>query len=78
MKLRQKIDPTKFLEHVKLCSGDVLFCTSEGDVINLKSTLSQLVFAVAAQDETVLNTAQIICKEDSDREILKTFIEVEW
>lgn len=77
MKLRRKIDPTKFLEHVKLCSGDVLFCTSEGDVINLKSTLSQLVFAVAVQDETVLNTAQIICKENSDQEILKIFIE-EW
>lgn len=74
MNIRDGIEPIAFLRQVKKCKDEVLFCTTEGDVINLKSTLSQMVFAVAAENTDVLYTAEIICKNESDREIISEFL----
>lgn len=75
MKLRKGINPITFLIQVKKCRDKVLFCTAEGDVINLKSTLSQMVFAVAAENAEILYTAEIVCKDESDKEVIKEFVE---
>lgn len=74
MKLRKGVDPVQFLKQVNLCSDEVLFCTQEGDVINLKSKLSQMVFAVAAADEEMLEMASIVCKNKEDEKVLGEFI----
>lgn len=44
MKLRPNVNIPAFIEAVRACSGQVCFVTPEGDNLNLKSTLSQLVF----------------------------------
>ena len=48
MLLRQDIDIIKFLQQVKRCRDEVLFETTEGDRLNLTSTLSQYVFCSIA------------------------------
>lgn len=40
MTLTSHTDFASFLEAVQQCRGEVLFCTREGDKLNLKSTLS--------------------------------------
>lgn len=75
MRIKEGIDPIVFLRQVKKCSDEVLFCSTEGDIINLKSTLSQLVFTVAAENAQILYTANIICKNEADGEIIKEFVE---
>ena len=41
MHIKTNINVVNFLKQVQKCSGEVLFETSEGDCIALKSTLSQ-------------------------------------
>ena len=48
MLLRQDIDTIKFLQKVKTCHDEVIFETTEGDRLNLTSTLSQYVFCSIA------------------------------
>lgn len=45
MKLNPNINVPSFLQTVQTCIGEVHFITGEGDHLNLKSTLSQFVFA---------------------------------
>lgn len=47
MSLKPGINLQAFMRAVRQCSGDVLFETEEGDRLNLKSALSQFVFASA-------------------------------
>lgn len=75
MKLKRGADPVQFLKQVNLCKDDVLFCTEEGDIINLKSKLSQLVFAVAVEDAELTYSASIECKNEEDKEKIKAFTE---
>lgn len=68
MKLTNIKDINKFFEVVNKCKGDVKLVTDEGDVLNLKSTLTQYVsfatiFAVDEVPHLEVVTAE---KEDSD------------
>lgn len=75
MNLKKGMAPCLFLDQVRQCRGDVLFCTTQGDVLNLKSALSQLVFAAASEDKELFYTAQVVCKNESDEEMLEKFME---
>lgn len=55
MKLKTGIDVQVFLNSVKKCVSDVYLNTAEGDHMNLKSALSQIVFAAAADKLDSLN-----------------------
>ena len=66
--LNEKTDRFSFLNAVKQCKQDVLFKTAEGDVLNLKSTLSQYLFAAISDKESLLESSTICCaKEDAKR-----------
>ena len=54
MTLTSHTDFAAFLEAVQQCRGEVLFCTREGDKLNLKSTLSRYLFAALAGNEELL------------------------
>ena len=54
MTLTSHTDFAAFLEAVQQCRGEVLFCTREGDKLNLKSTLSKYLFAALAGNEELL------------------------
>lgn len=43
MKLRSEADIQEFLDVVKSCEGDVYLKSPEGDIFNLKSSLSRYV-----------------------------------
>lgn len=45
MKLNPSVNVPAFLQTVQACNGEVCFVTKEGDILNLKSSLSQFVFA---------------------------------
>lgn len=48
MKLKPQADLAAFLDAVGQCRSDVHFNTAEGDSLNLRSVLSQYVFAALA------------------------------
>ena len=74
MKLRNNIDNARFLKTVETCHGEVWFRTAEGDSLNLKSTLSQMVFAVAAGGALSGCAGEIVCEEEEDLELLKGYL----
>lgn len=51
MKLKPAANIPAFLKAVQSCRADVYFITAEGDELNLKSTLSQFVFAAVCAGE---------------------------
>lgn len=73
MCLKKDVDIIQFLDAVKQCETDVFLETDEGDRLNLKSTLSQYVFAACANGRGFLERSQIICSEE-DREKLGGFL----
>ena len=74
MQLRHDIKLIQFLQKVQKCQEDVLFCTDEGDTLNLSSGLSQMVFITISEKPEILYNARIVCKNDEDRELLKDYI----
>ena len=68
--LTSHTDFAAFLEAVQQCRGEVLFCTREGDKLNLKSTLSKYLFAALAGNEELLRKGKIVCQFPQDEEKL--------
>lgn len=66
MKLKTGVNISHFLLAVQSCRGDVNFITPEGDNLNLKSALSQFVFAavIAGQLETLQGEIQLQDAQD--------------
>ena len=64
MKIKEHTDFMKLLNAVRECSHDVLFQTDEGDCLNLKSTLSQYVFAMIFSKPELLCAGKISCAEE--------------
>lgn len=44
MRLNPNVNIPAFLQAVQSCEGEVCFVTQDGDILNLKSVLSQFVF----------------------------------
>lgn len=75
MKLNNEARLTDLLRSALLCKDDVIFKTEEGDVLNLKSYFSSLIFQTIAQDKTILANGQIICMSEEDYGRLAEFLE---
>ena len=74
MNLRDHIDYSAFLRTVHQCRGEVLLVTPEGDRLNLKSTLSQFVFAAAITGRLCLSEASLVLEDGADAAVLKDFL----
>lgn len=76
MRLKDNVSPADFLQRVDQCTGEVLYKTREGDILNLKSQLSKYLFLIAvnAPETAALSHGEIICGP-GDYEILKLFFE---
>ena len=61
MKLRTDIDLIDFFKTVQQCPGNVLYCTDEGDRLDLKSVLSQYVLSAVSMKREALDLGQIVC-----------------
>ena len=74
MYLKQGIRPRDFIGMVKKCKGEVFLKSDQGDVLNLKSTLSQYVFATM-EDEADLKEYRIECTIPEDYQVLEECLE---
>lgn len=64
-----------FMEAAKDCTGDVFFHSVEGDIVNLKSLLSQYVLASIACKPDLLKNARVVCTQDEDYARLSCFLQ---
>lgn len=74
MILKENINCVAFLGKVKECAGEVRFETAEGDVLNLKSTLSQYLFATMTDSHKFLSHGSVVCDEESDYQLLGQYL----
>lgn len=74
MYLIPNINLTEFLQIVLKCKGEVYFSSKDGDVLNLKSALSQYVFATVCNSPDFCLLGEISCDSDEDRELLKKYL----
>lgn len=75
--LKENYDTLSFINAVKKCQEDVCLTTSDGDHLNLKSSLCQYIFAFASSSDSmnrILKNAVIDCKLDEDYQILDEFL----
>lgn len=77
MKLKQGIDYGDFFAAVTACHGDVYFDTIDNDHLNLKSTLSQFIFASALSQYKGSLNGTVNCKVEEDYQCLHRFLESE-
>ncbi|MBQ7371752.1 MAG: hypothetical protein IJW67_07720 [Blautia sp.] len=75
MKLKKNVNLMEFVQAVKTCGHDVFFETVEGDRLNLKSTLSEYIFAAAGTDQSFLDKGEIVCDEEADFKKIASFVE---
>ena len=62
------VDVTKFLAVLDTCEGNVYLVTSEGDRLNLRSKLCQLVGLTRLIEGGRIAEASIICEKQERRE----------
>lgn len=74
MKLLDDINLADFFRKVQTCRGEVLLVTSEGDRLNLKSALSQFVFAAAIRGNLQFSGASILLEYPGDKDTLTDYI----
>lgn len=75
MKLKANTDTITFLNAVKQCRGEVLFKTIEGDVLNLKSTLSSYVFCAVNSAPEMVESSRVECSDPEDYRLLGDYLE---
>lgn len=75
MKLKKTANPAEFIRAAKKCGHDLYFETEEGDRLNLKSTLSDYIFAASAVDRDFLERGEIVCEDEEDYKVIADYIE---
>lgn len=68
-----KIDFKKFLEAIDQCKGDVYLVTEDGDRLNLKSKLCQLIGLTKIIEGGMISSAKIVCENQEDDTLLFRF-----
>ena len=63
------------IEAAKDCTGNVFFHCEGGDIVNLKSLLSQYVLASIACKPGLLKNARVVCTQDEDYARLADFLQ---
>lgn len=77
MKLKKDIDLTAFAQTAQNCQGSVFCHTIEGDILNLKSLLSQYVMMSVMGNSHMLENVEITCVQEEDYQKLADFLEEE-
>lgn len=77
MKLKKDIDLNAFAQAAQNCEGSVFCQTTEGDILNLKSLLSQYVLMSVMGNPHMLENVQITCVQEEDYQKLADFLEDE-
>ncbi|WP_346908480.1 polya polymerase [Faecalicatena orotica] len=72
-KLRGDINVSEMLKDARKCKGEVYISTDEGDILNLKSMLSQYVVVILAGQQELLKASYLVCEDNADDEIMKFY-----
>ena len=67
------IDIADFMQTLDHCKGDVFLETSEGDVLNLKSKLCQMMGVANIMKGAVIHEAALRCTNPEDESLLFRF-----
>lgn len=67
------IDLTDFINAIDSCKGDVFLETSDGDILNLKSKLCQIIGLSTILSNTEVTEATIRCTDLEDETMLFRF-----
>lgn len=67
------IDFDDFVKAIDSCRGDVYLETAEGDILNLKSKLSQMLGLATILKSTEISEASIRCTNPEDETMLFRF-----
>ena len=67
MYLKDHVKLAELIQKAKLCSGDVYYKSVQGDVLNLKSLLTQLLLqSIVNSDASLLAGGQIVCLNEDE------------
>lgn len=76
MKLKKIKDTDAFFQLVNKCSGNIELISREGDCINLKSTLAQvLCLTNVLSNEKLLSELELIVKDPEDEAAIRAFLD---
>ncbi len=75
MKIKNISNPKRFFETVNQCQGSVELVTSEGDRLNLKSTLCQYIALTQMFKDARIADVDLVVSEQEDYETLQEFLE---
>ncbi len=64
------VDVNEFLTIIDKCKGNIYLVTEEGDKLNLKSKLCQLVGLNKLIEGGIISNATLLCDNINDEEIL--------
>lgn len=67
------IDIADFIQTLDKCRGDVFLETEEGDVLNLKSKLCQMIGVANIMKDAIIKEVTIRCADPADESLLFRF-----
>lgn len=67
------VDVNDFLTLIDTCKGDIYLVTDEGDKLNLKSKLSQLLGLKSLIQGGIVANASLVCEKVEDEAIMLRF-----
>lgn len=73
MKLNPDANIPAFLQAVQSCEGEVCFVTQDGDILNLKSALSQFVFTAVVAGKLRELDGHVTVEKKQDEALLQNY-----
>ena len=77
MKIKDINEPKRFFEAVNACRGHVELLTSEGDRLNLKSTLCQYIALTQMFQDGRVEGVELSLSDPEDFKLLMEFLVIE-
>lgn len=74
MKIKNITEPQKFFEVLKQAKGKVELVTSEGDRLNLKSTLCQYIALTQMFKDATIDEVELLVSEPEDLNLLLNYL----
>jgi len=74
MKIKNITEPQKFFKVLKNCKGKIELVTSEGDRLNLKSTLCQYIALTQMFSEAKIDELELLVSEPEDLNLLLNYL----
>lgn len=75
MTMKEDANLLAFMNAAKACTGEVFYKTDEGDILNLKSQLSQYIFLASAMaGKSKLPEGKIVCENSEDISVLLPYL----